>query len=135
SSSSSSSSSGRWFISDRSGADPIAYALRYVGREAAAAAGVLAGSEEWKELRARMRRAVVVVCEAGAGVEGWLTDDGVRLMPEDLGEWVGFHDVFCEFLEAEGVPYEVLPAGVGGHGERVEWVVERWRGRWGRGRE
>jgi predicted ATPase len=117
-----------WFISDRSGADPIAYAVRYVGADTARAA--LADSAEWATLRARMREAVVVVCEAGEGVAGWLRDDGVRLMPEDLGEWVGFHGLFCGFLEGEGVRYEVLSAGVGALEERVGFVLGRWRARW-----
>ncbi|KAK3903256.1 AAA domain-containing protein [Staphylotrichum tortipilum] len=118
---------GRWFISDRSGADPLAYALRYVG---SSGTRPLLESAEWAVLRERMRGAVVVVCEASAGVAGWLRDDGVRLMPEDVEEWVGFHEMFCQFLEGEGVEFEVLPAGVGGHGERVGFVVERWMGRW-----
>jgi hypothetical protein len=100
-----------WFISDRSGADPIAYAVRYVGADTARAA--LADSAEWATLRARMREAVVVVCEAGEGVAGWLRDDGVRLMPEDLGEWVGFHGLFCGFLGGEGGVYWGGCAGVG----------------------
>ncbi|KAK3294347.1 uncharacterized protein B0H64DRAFT_433528 [Chaetomium fimeti] len=115
-----------WFVSDRSGADPIAYALRYAGPEAGRE---LAGTAAWAELRARMRASLVVVCEAGLAAAGWLRDDGVRLMPEDVEEWVGFHGVFCRFLEAEGVPYEVLDARVGGHEERVRFVLERWRER------
>ncbi|KAH6856103.1 hypothetical protein B0I37DRAFT_366569 [Chaetomium sp. MPI-CAGE-AT-0009] len=119
-----------WFVSDRSGADPIAYALRYAGAEAGRE---LAGTAAWAELRARMRASLVVVCEAGAAAAGWLRDDGVRLMPEDVEEWVGFHGAFCRFLEAEGVPYEVLDARVGGHEERVRFVLEKWRERgvWG----
>ncbi|GAB1319469.1 hypothetical protein MFIFM68171_09679 [Madurella fahalii] len=119
-------SQGRWFISDRSGADPIAYALRYVGE--VTTRRVLCGSDEWRELKGRMQRSLVVVCEAGAEAAGWLTDDGVRLMPEDLDEWVGFHGTFCGFLEGEGVRFEVLPAGVTGREERVGFVLDRWKG-------
>ncbi|KAG7287376.1 hypothetical protein NEMBOFW57_006887 [Staphylotrichum longicolle] len=64
-----------WFISDRSGADPIAYALRYVGADAARG---LVQSAEWAELKGRMAEGLVVVCEAGQEVAGWLRDDGVR---------------------------------------------------------
>ncbi|KAH6632294.1 hypothetical protein F5144DRAFT_247359 [Chaetomium tenue] len=118
-----------WFISDRSGADPIAYALRYAGGEEARRA--LAGTAAWAGLRARMRRSLVVVCEAGAATAaaGWLRDDGVRLMPEDVDEWAGFHAAFCRMLEAEAVPYVVLGVGVGGREERVRFVLERWRER------
>ncbi|KAL2177637.1 AAA domain-containing protein [Thermothelomyces heterothallicus CBS 202.75] len=117
----------RWFISDRSGADPIAYSLRYVGHEAARA---LAKTEEWVELKERMRQSVVIICEAGKGVAGWLKDDGVRLMPVDLEEWVGFHRGFCEFLDGEGVRYEVLTADVATHEERVDFVLKRWEECW-----
>ncbi|KAL2164902.1 hypothetical protein VTH06DRAFT_198 [Thermothelomyces fergusii] len=116
-----------WFISDRSGADPIAYCMRYVGHDAAR---TLAESEEWAELKERMRQSVVVICEVGTGVAGWLKDDGVRLMPVDLEEWTGFHRTFCEFLDGEGVPYEVLSADIGAHEERVDFVVKRWEERW-----
>jgi predicted ATPase len=118
---------GGWFISDRSGADAIAYAMQYVGADGARA---LVESEQWRWLKRGMREGVVVVCEAGPAVAGWLSDDGVRLMPGDLEEWVGFHRVFCEFLEGEGVRYEVLGAEVSGVEERVEFVLGRWRERW-----
>jgi hypothetical protein len=52
------------------------------------------------------------------------------LIPEVLGEWVGFHGVFCGFLEGEGVRYEVLSDGVGVLEERVGFVLGRWRARW-----
>lgn len=117
-----------WFISDRSGADPIAYATRYVGSDAAQD---LINCSEWSgELRDRMRASVVVVCEASGVAAGWLTDDGVRLMPQDLGEWVGFHDMFCEFLKGQGIEFHVLKADIGGHQGRVNFVVQRWKERW-----
>lgn len=53
---------GRWFVSDRSGADPIAYATKYIGAEAARG---LVESAEWADLKQRMVKAVVVICEAG----------------------------------------------------------------------
>ncbi|KAH6634870.1 hypothetical protein B0J18DRAFT_32817 [Chaetomium sp. MPI-SDFR-AT-0129] len=114
-----------WFISDRSGADPIAYATRYVGSDAAQD---LINYSEWSgELRDRMRASVVVVCEASGAAAGWLTDDGVRLMPHDFGEWVGFHEMFCEFLKGQGIGYHLLKAEIGGHQDRVEFVVQKWR--------
>lgn len=118
---------GAWFVSDRSGADPVAYALRYVGAEETRA---LTGSAEWIEMRRRMRNGAVVVCEAGPAAAAWLTDDGVRLMPVDLDEWVGFHRLFCEFLDREGVGYAVLPAELARHEERVAFVLARWREKW-----
>ncbi|KAK5659402.1 hypothetical protein OQA88_603 [Cercophora sp. LCS_1] len=114
-------SDGRWFISDRSGLDPIVYARRYVG------ANTLADSEEWKELKGRMKSSLVIVCEAGEGVRGWLRDDGVRLMPRDMADWVAVHRQFCALLEEQGLEYAVLPTAVGGHEERVNFVMEQWR--------
>lgn len=85
-----------WFVSDRSGADPIVYARRYVSKDAAED---LVTSVEWLELRERMGKSVVIVCEAGAD---WLTDDGVRLMPESREDWIGFHELFCSCLDKWG---------------------------------
>jgi hypothetical protein len=64
---------GEWFVSDRSGVDPIVYARKYASK---GAESYLINSTEWSELRERMGKSVVIVCEAGAD---WLTDDGVRL--------------------------------------------------------
>jgi nicotinamide riboside kinase len=111
---------GEWFVSDRSGVDPIVYARRYGNKDAESA---LIKSPEWLELRERMRKSVVIVCEAGAE---WLTDDGVRLMPESREDWIGFHQLFCSCLDDLGLNYEVLPCNVTSLHERVTFVLERW---------
>jgi nicotinamide riboside kinase len=115
------SGKGGWFISDRSGADPIVYARKYVSE---GAARNLVKSAEWSKLGERMRQSLVIVCEAGAN---WLTDDGVRLMPENKDDWVAFHQLFCRSLDEWGVKYEVLPCSVTGIGERVSFVVGKWK--------
>lgn len=115
---------GRWFVSDRSGADPIAYALRYVGGPKVEE---LIGSSEWVELRDRMRRSVVVVCEGGEAMRSWLDDDGVRLMPRDVKDWVEFHNLFCGFLDSQEIRYAVLPAETSGHEDRCDFVLGCWR--------
>ena len=66
---------------------------------------------------------MVIVCEAGAE---WLTDDGVRLMPENREDWIGFHQLFCNCLGDLGLKYEVLPCDVTSIHERVAFVLERW---------
>lgn len=114
------SGKGGWFISDRSGADPIVYARKYVSEDATSD---LVKSAEWSELGKRMRQNLVIVCEAGAD---WLIDDGVRLMPESNDDWIAFHQLFCRCLVEWGVKYEVLPVSVTGIGERVSFVVEKW---------
>ncbi|KAK3994423.1 AAA domain-containing protein [Cladorrhinum sp. PSN332] len=113
----------QWFISDRSGADPITYALRYVGDEAT---DKLVKSKEWQEVRERMKNGVVVVCEANKDAASWLHDDGVRLMPKDILDWMGFHRLFCWFLDSQGIEYVVLPPSIGDHKDRVGYVLECW---------
>lgn len=110
---------GGWFVSDRSGVDPICYALRYAGEEEASQ---LIGSNEWQELKETMTRGLIVVCEAGGD---WLYDDGVRLMPVDRKEWVSFHALFCNVLDQLGMSYTVLPAAMSGLDERVDFVLSK----------
>lgn len=107
-----------WFVSDRSGVDPIVYAQKYVSEEAAY---TLTKSPAWIELRERMRESVVIVCEAGAD---WLTDDGVRLMPNNPEEWIEFHVFFCSCMDAWGLKYEVLPCKMVAIEERVGFVLD-----------
>lgn len=109
-----------WFISDRSGFDPIIYTLRYVGNDAARD---LMASNAFLSLKERMQKSLVIICEAGAD---WLIDDGVRLMPTSKDDWVAFHSLFCASLEAEGVEYIVLPHSMVGSTERVDFVVGKW---------
>jgi predicted ATPase len=109
-----------WFVSDRSGLDPLVYAKWYVGGDAARG---LTESAEWTELKQHMRQSLVVLCEAGAY---WLCDDGVRLMPENKDEWMGFHDTFRAFLDEMSVGYEVLPHSTAELKDRVEFVIRSW---------
>lgn len=109
-----------WFISDRSGFDPIIYALRYVGIDAARD---LMASKAFIELKERLQNSLVIICEAGAD---WLIDDGVRLMPTSKDDWVAFHSLFCTSLEAAGVKYFVLPYSMTGSTERVDFVIGKW---------
>ena len=112
----------QWFISDRSGFDPIVYARRYVGEEGASS---LMRMEIWEKLKEHMERSLVVVCEAGAD---WLVDDGVRLMPEDKKDWVAFHDLFCQSLKDTRLDFVVLPCHIKDMQERVQFVLDRWVG-------
>ncbi|KAI5866154.1 AAA domain-containing protein [Durotheca rogersii] len=112
---------GEWFISDRSGMDPVAYARRYVGKEEATR---LTQTPGWAELKERMGKSLIVVCEPGLG---WLRDDGVRLMPKDLADWTHFHDLFCGYLEEMGLEYQTLPHDIAHIADRVRYVMERWK--------
>ena len=110
----------QWFISDRSGFDPIVYTKRYVGEEGARS---LMQTKIWEELKERMEHSLVVVCEAGGD---WLVDDGVRLMPEDKKDWIAFHDLFCESLKDVGLKFVVLPCEMNDLGDRARFVLDRW---------
>ncbi|KAK6835159.1 hypothetical protein PG987_009853 [Apiospora arundinis] len=110
-----------WLISDRSAIDPVVYAWQYVGQEAALA---LMESAEWKLMRDRMAESLVVVCEAGVD---WLTDDGVRLMPEGREEWAKTHEVFCRVLDVATVRYVVLPCNLRSTEERLAFILWEFR--------
>ncbi|ROT42966.1 hypothetical protein SODALDRAFT_327131 [Sodiomyces alkalinus F11] len=110
-----------WLVSDRSGVDPIVYALMHVG---AWAAGKMLESDAWKSLRGRMATSLVILCEPSAD---WLLDDGVRLMPLDMEEWTETFRTFRALLEREGVEYHVVPSVMSGLEERVNFVLSRWK--------
>ena len=106
-----------WYISDRSGLDPIIYAKRYVGSDAA---DLMMGTEMWQDLRERMGRSLIIVCEAGMD---WLTDDGVRLMPTDKADWTTFHELFCNTLREAKLEFAVLPRSIEDIERRVDFVL------------
>jgi nicotinamide riboside kinase len=107
-----------WYISDRSGLDPIVYAQLFVGEEAA---GQMLASEEWRELEQRMKAGIVILCEAGCS---WLVDDGTRLMPEGMEQWMRIDSVFHELLAARDIRYTVVPKDVVSLEARVKLVQE-----------
>ena len=112
-----------WYITDRSGLDPLAYAHRYVGDEEARQ---LRQEEAWQDVEKRIREGLVIVC--GIGGE-WLVDDGIRLMPESRDDWVKIQSVFCSLLDELGMQYTILPSSVRNLGSRVDFVIEQWRQR------
>ncbi|KAL1647120.1 hypothetical protein SLS58_002891 [Diplodia intermedia] len=117
-------SQSRWFISDRSGLDPITYAQKFGGKSAAC---ILLDCESWHELKERLKSSVVVVCRPETE---FLKDDGVRLMPEDIREWEDLHSTFCNILEENGVEYFVR-AGVMSAEEYVRMIRMLWDTRFG----
>jgi nicotinamide riboside kinase len=109
-----------WTLSDRSAVDPIVYAKQLVGDEAS---DKLRQSTEWVVLKERMRKSLVVVCEAGVH---WLEDDGTRLMPKDEAEWMKFHRTFCQVLEQAHIPYIVVSRSLLDLTERARFVLKNW---------
>ena len=112
-----------WYITDRSGLDPLAYAHQYVGDEEARQ---LRQEDAWQDVEKRIREGLVIVC--GIGGE-WLVDDGIRLMPESRDDWVKIQSVFCSLLDELGMQYTILPSSVRNLGSRVDFDIEQWRQR------
>ncbi|KAF2995093.1 hypothetical protein E8E13_003531 [Curvularia kusanoi] len=90
-----------WYISDRSGLDPIVYARYLVGKQQAAE---MLASPVWQELEGRIKAGLVILCEAG----GWLEDDGLRLMPEGCKACLRVDAAFRDMLAARGIEYHVM---------------------------
>ena len=106
-----------WYITDRSGIDPIVYASLFVGE---AAEKELLASAAWNELERRMKEGLVFLCEAGTS---WLTDDGTRLMPKSEEEWMEVDRAYRRLLEAEGIEYRVISRYLHDINERASLVT------------
>ena len=112
------SPSNAWFISDRSGLDPIVYAKLFVGEDAAQQ---MISSDEWKALGERMKNGLVILCEAGCT---WLIDDGTRLMPKDMEDWLRVNSAFHEVLETLAIDNILMPKNVSDLQQRVQIVLD-----------
>lgn len=110
----------KWHISDRSGLDPIVYAQLFVGD---GAADEMLALETWKELERRMKAGVVILCEAGCD---WLADDGTRLMPDGMEQWMRIDSAFRKLLAMRGIDYTVVPKEMTSLKERLEFVQEQF---------
>ncbi len=116
-----SANASKWYIADRSGLDPIVYAKHFIGEHAAAK---LLASDMWSELECRMKAGIVVLCEAGCR---WLEDDGVRMMPRDMEEWMSIDAMFRELLQARGIGFCVISRDVVNVQQRVDYLWEKVR--------
>jgi nicotinamide riboside kinase len=105
-----------WYLCDRSGLDPIAYTKCFVGEDAAAE---MLSSEIWQELESRMKKGIVILCEAGCR---WLTDDGVRLMPKDVEDWMRVDVAFRDLLKTRGIRFSILSKDVEKLEDRIDCV-------------
>lgn len=105
-----------WYISDRSGIDPIVYARYYIGEEAA---NQLLMTHQWQTLEQHLKAGLVILCEAGSA---WLTDDGTRLMPNDRDDWINFYHTFCDMLSERQIGYKLISSDVTDIGDRVNLV-------------
>ena len=112
----SSTKSVSWYICDRSGLDPIAYTKCFVGESAAAE---MLSSDTWHELEIRMKKGIVILCEAGCR---WLQDDGVRLMPKNIEDWMRLDVAFRDLLKARGIGFFILSKDLEELKDRIECV-------------
>jgi nicotinamide riboside kinase len=108
-----------YYMSDRSGLDPIVYARVFAEKDTAY--NMLA-SKEWQELEGRMRAGIVVLCEAGCS---WLQDDGTRLMPDGLESWMRIDVAFRDLLDTCKIDYVVCPKDVTDLLDRVQFVLQQ----------
>lgn len=107
-----------WFISDRSGLDPVVYAKVFVGDHTVQE---LTSSDRWRTLEERMKNGLVVICEAGCI---WLVDDGTRLMPRDLEDWMRVDTAFHEVLRAMAIDVIVISKTTIDLQQRVQIVLD-----------
>lgn len=114
-----------WFISDRSGIDPLVYARRYASAQGAVE---MQQVDVWVQVKARMTDSLIVVCESGTP---WLADDGVRLMPRNEEEWLQLFQEFCAVLDDLGLQYSVVPKTMLDLSGRAEFVSRNWEERCG----
>ncbi|KAL4799012.1 AAA domain-containing protein [Aspergillus venezuelensis] len=106
-------------LSDRSGVDPIVYAINYGPPQSRA---LLENSLHWKYLRGRMRKALVILCPPR---QEWLKDDGTRLMATP-SEWEQTHSTFIQVLEENEIPFQVIPRELEDLEARVKFVLWLW---------
>ncbi|KAH7317177.1 AAA domain-containing protein, partial [Stachybotrys elegans] len=88
-----------WFISDRSGLDPLVYAKMFAGSEATQD---LQATSAWKTLRQN----------------GWLCY---------YNEWIGLFNVFLQVLKHNELPYHIVPCTMEDLTERINFIHEKWR--------
>ncbi|KAL4784134.1 AAA domain-containing protein [Aspergillus varians] len=107
-------------LCDRSGVDPIVYAVKYGPADAQE---TLENSAQWRWLQDRMRRALVIVCPP---YQGWLIDDGTRLMASNWAEWHDMHLAFIQLLQSNGIAFQVIPSELLDLEGRAGFVLRLW---------
>ncbi|KAF8467384.1 AAA domain-containing protein [Kalaharituber pfeilii] len=119
----------RWFISDRSCLDPVMYTKIYVTNSHQGSIPIpnaveeITASPTYLALEERLRKGILVLIEPN---EVTLTDDGVRLMPNNLKEWKLFHEVSSGFLKDRGIKYLEIGKELCVVEERMMFVVKAW---------
>ncbi|KAI9367232.1 AAA domain-containing protein [Aspergillus egyptiacus] len=109
-------------LCDRSGVDPIVYAVQYGPPRAQEK---LESLSHWHCLRDRMRRSLVILCPPHPE---WLVDDGTRYMAKTGAEWEELHRTFIQVLEANRIPFHAIPRELVDLEERVDHVLHLWSG-------
>ncbi|KAL3462794.1 AAA domain-containing protein [Aspergillus heterothallicus] len=110
-----------FLLCDRSGVDPIVYAVKYGPPQAQI---ILEGSSHWRYLRDRMKESLVILCPPH---QEWLVDDGTRLMARSPEEWESVHFIFIQILETNGIAFQVIPKELLDLEARVDFVSRLWQ--------
>lgn len=109
-------------LSDRSGIDPIAFAAAYARSPMVATA--LLQQPDWLFLRSRMQQSLVILCEP---MPQWFVEDDVRVVPISPAETDNLHQVFCQLLKDQHIPFHVLPSVIERGEERLRFVLNQWQ--------
>ncbi|KAL4885686.1 AAA domain-containing protein [Aspergillus karnatakaensis] len=107
-------------LCDRSGVDPIVYAIKYGPPQARQ---LLESASHWHYLRDRMRTSLVILCQPH---QEWLADDGTRLMAKSWEEWESVHHIFVQVLETSGIGFWIIPEELLDLEARVDFVLRLW---------
>ena len=108
-----------WYVADRSALDAMVYAERYAG---VAASWKLRDSDAWKILYPRLESGLIILCPP---VPKWLTDDGLRLVPSDVGDWMSIHALFVRILKDFNLSFETIPQDLEDIDGRVSFILQR----------
>lgn len=107
-------------LSDRSGVDPIVYAVLTAKdeRQARQKKSILLEYPTFQSALKRYRKAKFLLLRP---VPEWLVDDGVRILEEQARSFYVFRAMLAEL----GIPYHVMGEEVKDLSERVNWVKGR----------
>lgn len=109
-------------LSDRSGIDPIVFATAYARFPLIAT--TLLQRPDWLFLRSRMQQSLVILCEP---MPQWFVEDDVRVVPASPAETNKLHQIFCQLLNDQHIPFHVLPSAMERREERLQFVLHRWQ--------
>ncbi|KAF2759854.1 hypothetical protein EJ05DRAFT_526550 [Pseudovirgaria hyperparasitica] len=110
----------QWYISDRSGLDPIIYAQLQETNDAQA----MKESASWAASQQRMKNSLVILCEAGN--PDWFKLDTARISHSESHNWHNMHTRYITLLEETDIKFFLLEKSITKIGERVNFVIRKF---------